>query len=138
MFGHFRSDYVTWKAMTVIPCTLASPPQTISDFSVYDNPSSMSQVPTGDPLLTPPNAPREHENLYATMSSASPPPLPGQVQLPPLREFITNLARKSHLHTGTFLATLVYLERLRKKLHSVAKGKYRIIKFAPLLPKAQI
>lgn len=115
-------DYVTWKAMTVIPCTLASPPQTISDFSVNDNPSSMSQVLTGDPLLTPPNAPSEHESLYATMPSASPPPLPGQVQLPPLREFITNLVRKSHLHTGTFLATLVYLERLRKKLHSVAKG----------------
>ncbi|KAH8556188.1 hypothetical protein BGW37DRAFT_405478, partial [Umbelopsis sp. PMI_123] len=57
-----------------------------------------------------------------TIISSQPPPLPGQVAVPPLREFISNLVRKSGLHTGTFLATLVYLDRLRRSLYTVAKG----------------
>lgn len=116
-------DYVTWKAMAVIPCTLPSPPQNSSDFSLTNDSGYMQRFPAGDLPLTPPNPPNESENLHAAFPSAPPPPLPGQVQVPPLREFIANLVRKSRLHTGTFLATLVYLERLRSKLYSVAKGE---------------
>jgi hypothetical protein len=80
----------------------------------------MQGMSSSEPLQTPPlNAPTDH--THAT--SPAPPPLPGQVAVPPLREFITNLVRKSGLHTGTFLATLVYLDRLRQSLYTVAKGK---------------
>jgi len=118
-------DYVTWKAMTVIPCTLPSRPQCSSDFSSNHDNRYVRRPSTGDPLITPPlYAPNELENTNAALPppSAPPPPRPSQVQVPPLRQFITDLAQKSSLHTGTLLATLVYLERLRQKLHAVAKG----------------
>jgi hypothetical protein len=130
-------DYVTWKAMAVIPCTLPSPPQDSSDFSLNHDYSYMQQFPAEDLPLTPPNAPNESEKMHTALPSA-PPPLPGQVQVPPLREFIANLVRKSRLHTGTFLATLVYLERLRSKLYSVAKGKNQQFRAPLFVSEAQI
>ncbi|KAI8577723.1 hypothetical protein K450DRAFT_250522 [Umbelopsis ramanniana AG] len=113
-------DYVTWKATTVIPCTIPSPPQSSSDLHTWsDTNVDMQGMSSSEPLATPPlNAPTDH--TYD--ASSAPPPLPGQVAVPPLREFITNLVRKSGLHTGTFLATLVYLDRLRQSLYTVAKG----------------
>jgi G1/S-specific cyclin PLC1 len=61
-----------------------------------------------------------------------PPPRPGQVQVPPLREFIGNLVKRSRLQTGTFLSTLVYLDRLRLKLGSLAQGLCQSLKSAIL------
>ncbi|KAG2188756.1 hypothetical protein INT44_003895 [Umbelopsis vinacea] len=109
--------YVTWKATTVIPCTIPSPPQSSSDLHNWsDTTIDMQGMSSSEPPATPPlNAPTD-------AASSAPPPLPGQVAVPPLREFITNLVRKSGLHTGTFLATLVYLDRLRQSLYTVAKG----------------
>jgi hypothetical protein len=84
-----------------------------------DEQKDMQGMSSSEPLSTPPlNAPTD-----LTQATSSAPPLPGQVAVPPLREFITNLVRKSGLHTGTFLATLVYLDRLRQSLYTVAKGK---------------
>jgi hypothetical protein len=121
-FFGWEIDYMTWKATTVIPCTIPSPPQSDDDMYYFDDIShDIPPVLTSDPLATPPlNAPTDKNH---TIISSQPPPLPGQVAVPPLREFISNLVRKSGLHTGTFLATLVYLDRLRRSLYTVAKGK---------------
>lgn len=42
--------------------------------------------------------------------------------LPSVEAFITSLVQQSHVHVQTLLPTLVYLDRLQKKLPPVAKG----------------
>lgn len=114
-------DYVTWKAMSVIPCALPSPPMQSSDYFVKeDNNRPMQFLSTEAPMSPHANAPIGNAKHFRFPDA--PAPLPGQVQVPPLRDFIAHLAQRSSLHTGTFLATLVYLERLRKRLNSVARG----------------
>ncbi|KAK7053912.1 PHO85 cyclin-1 [Favolaschia claudopus] len=45
-----------------------------------------------------------------------------QHPVPPLEHFICGLVERSHVQTSTFLATLIYLERLRSKLPLVSTG----------------
>lgn len=60
----------------------------------------------------------------------SPPVTPGERSkssyspdsLPPLDHFIHSILSKSRCHVPTFLCTLVYLERLKKRLPSHARG----------------
>lgn len=60
----------------------------------------------------------------------SPPVSPGERSkssyspdsLPPLDHFIHSILSKSRCHVPTFLCTLVYLERLKKRLPSHARG----------------
>ncbi|ODQ77091.1 hypothetical protein BABINDRAFT_163825 [Babjeviella inositovora NRRL Y-12698] len=53
----------------------------------------------------------------------SPPASPsGQRNLPSLHTFITKLVKETHVYTGTLMATLVYLGRLRTLLPANAEG----------------
>ncbi|KAG2182540.1 hypothetical protein INT43_007471 [Umbelopsis isabellina] len=115
-------DHVTSKAISVIPCPLPSPPAEDSGYfgkedKIYSDPLSSDQPASASSYNL------RNSQIAESMSEAPPPPLrPGQVQVPPLRDFIANLVKRSRLQTGTFLSTLVYLERLRLKLGSVAQG----------------
>ncbi|OMH80281.1 hypothetical protein AX774_g6282 [Zancudomyces culisetae] len=44
-----------------------------------------------------------------------------------LRSFITNLVIKSKVHAGTLICTVEYLDRLKRKLPSGARGEYLLL-----------
>ncbi|KAF8543799.1 hypothetical protein BDD12DRAFT_725384, partial [Trichophaea hybrida] len=47
---------------------------------------------------------------------------PREPSLPTLEQFVTSLVDRSHVQVPTLMSSLVYLDRLRKKLPPVAKG----------------
>ncbi|CAJ0879072.1 8260_t:CDS:2, partial [Entrophospora sp. SA101] len=44
--------------------------------------------------------------------------------LPPLQNFIQRLVTRSSVSTATFLTTIIYLDRLKKKLPKLARGMH--------------
>lgn len=76
---------------------------------VIDEPSGSSTLPT------PPDTPQKattYEQEQDQYGDA----------MPSLEDFVCYLIYKSNVHVGTLLSTLVYLQRLRSKLPTVAKG----------------
>ncbi|ORX88538.1 hypothetical protein K493DRAFT_290441 [Basidiobolus meristosporus CBS 931.73] len=55
-------------------------------------------------------------------NSSLPPSSPSHIRVPSLKRFIMELAAKSKVHTPSFLCTLVYLDRLKKRLPEFARG----------------
>lgn len=115
-------DHVTSKAISVIPCPLPSPPPEDSGYFGKEDKLYTDSLSSDQPVSASSNNSRKGKFAQSMSDTPPPPPRPGQVQVPPLRDFIANLVKRSRLQTGTFLSTLVYLERLRLKLGSVAQG----------------
>ncbi|KAJ1938446.1 PHO85 cyclin-1, partial [Linderina macrospora] len=86
-------------AKNVIPC---SPPPQVSSALPPTRPSTSNG---GGRMPSPP----------ATPSSA------GLSTIPPLDLFITNLVLRSRVQAGTLICTLVYLQRLRRRLPKEAR-----------------
>ncbi|KAL7268987.1 PHO85 cyclin-1 [Rhizina undulata] len=71
------------------------------------------QAPSLPP--SPPQTP-PHGDVETDFSSPRHPPLPT------LEQFITSIVERSHVQVPTLMSSLVYLERLQKRLPPVAKG----------------
>ncbi|KAK9760698.1 PHO85 cyclin-1 [Basidiobolus ranarum] len=91
--------YVTDRAALVIKC---NPP------SDTDN----RQLPS------PPSTPTSSDIPLTTSSNR----MATNKQIPSLELFIKELAAKSKVHTPSFLCTVIYLDRLRKRLPEFARG----------------
>jgi G1/S-specific cyclin PLC1 len=65
------------------------------------------------PISPPQTPPESYETDYAQ---------PREPSLPTLEQFVTSLVDRSHVQVPTLMSSLVYLDRLRKKLPPVAKG----------------
>ncbi|KAI8148062.1 hypothetical protein BJV82DRAFT_502125, partial [Fennellomyces sp. T-0311] len=59
----------------------------------------------------------DHDTTTLIPESANP-----QAWPPPLRTFISVVVKRSAVRAGTLFATLVFLERLQKRLETVARG----------------
>ncbi|KAI8850873.1 hypothetical protein BC829DRAFT_144186 [Chytridium lagenaria] len=51
-------------------------------------------------------------------------PLPGSKPVPSLLQFITTVVKSSGVGSGVIIASIIYLERLRKKLPTTARGMH--------------
>jgi len=79
---------------------------------------TVCQWPTTDTMI------EAVSNIAGQVIVCAPPTNSNAVSVAPLPIFVGQLLERSKVHTATFLATLVYLDRFRKKLPPTARGMH--------------
>ncbi|KAI9263249.1 hypothetical protein BDA99DRAFT_509705 [Phascolomyces articulosus] len=103
--------HVSQQASRVIPCHPA-PSTTTPPGATAATTTSMSTTTSGM------NTVHENESSATLVPESANP----QAWPPPLRTFISVVVKRSSVRAGTLFATLVFLERLQKRLERVARG----------------
>ncbi|RUS31289.1 hypothetical protein BC938DRAFT_478109 [Jimgerdemannia flammicorona] len=105
--------HVAQKAGEVIFC-VPPPPAIASDLQA----NATQQISTTPTTPTSPHHPNGNKPPTTAAEQDE------MVVVPPLDVFVEHVVRRSNVQTGTLLATLVYLDRLRNKLPKTAKGMH--------------
>ena len=74
-------------------------------------------------MLSPPTTPKWIDSTGQSVNWWEAPKTDLEEDLPPLHEFVRGLVVQSNVQMPTLSVTLLYLERLKEKLPTVATGK---------------
>lgn len=90
---------------------------------IEERTNSVIRIADEPSMLSPPTTPKWIDSTGQSVNWWEAPKTDAEEELPPLHEFVRGLVVQSNVQMPTLSVTLLYLERLKEKLPTVATGE---------------